>query len=200
GLRPDNPRRAPAPSGSRRPDGGHRRGRRALRRRGAAALRNGGGGGGGGRPARLAGLRGNAHPPGQDLHHRPLRLRGGQGAPGDGARLGREAHLHGGGRGGPRDPHPGEVHHPRHHPDADARGGGPEGGPAGIRGRAEPGEALRLGNRHRDMRDAAGGADQQSRHGRADGGRPGERRDRGGRGAELRHRSCRANPARLRTG
>ena len=76
----------------------------------------------------------------------------------------------------------------------------PKVGLRGLEGVQGPDRPLSLGDRPRDLRHAAGGTDQQSRHRRAHGRRAEERRDRRRRGAELRHRPAGADPPRLRDG
>ena len=141
------------------------------------------------------------HPSRQVVHPRPLRRRRPSGpAPRHGAGVGRQARFYGRGRHRPRRGHHREVHphgatRMRTHVEVDI----PRSGCAARR-REGADRPLPLGDRSGDLRHAAGGLDQQSRHRRADGGRAEDRRHRGRRRAQLRHRPARPDPPRLRDG
>ena len=89
----------------------------------------------------------------------------------------------------------GRLHQARHDAHAHACRGRPADRAARVRGRAGAGRRIQVGDRHRALRDAAGGPHQQSGHRRADGRKPEARREGRRRSAELRHRSCRARSA-----
>ena len=92
------------------------------------------------------------------------------------------------------------MHQPRRDPHAPSLRGRPEDRPARFRGREGLGRQVQVGNRHRALRHAAGGPDQQSRHRRTDGRRPEERRAGGRRRPQLRQRQRCPDPSRLRDG
>ena len=117
-----------------------------------------------------------------------------------GAGLGRQAQLHGRGRHRARSGHDREVHRPRRHPHAHPCRGRSQGRAARARRRQGADRPLPLGDRPRNLRHAAGGPDQQSRHRRADGRSPQGGRHRGRCSAQLRHRPARPDPPRLRDG
>ena len=93
-----------------------------------------------------------------------------------------------------------EMHQPRRHAHAHPCRGRSQGRPARLRRREGADRQVQVGDRPRDLRHAAGGPDQQSRHRRADGRGAEERRDGRRRGAQLRHRPRGADPPRLRDG
>ena len=145
--------------------------------------------GAGPRPAGLLGLRRDPHPSRQVVHPRALRAHDqAQPAPRDGARVGGEAHLHGRGRDRARLGHDREVHRPRRDAHAHPCRSRSQGRPARLRRREGADRQVQMGDRPRDLRHAAGGPDQQSRHRRADDRGFEERRNGGWRCAQLRQR------------